>query len=152
MRFLILLLSSNFGLGYAPVASGTIGTLAGVPMFWSLSGTAPATQITAYLLLLALSCGVAEQAGRIYQTADDGRIVIDEMMGYLTTVLFLPFSWPTAVAAFVLFRFFDITKPPPVSTIDRRMKNGIGVVLDDVAAGLYAASTLRIGLWLLDKF
>ena len=72
-------------------------------------------------------------------------------MGYLTTVLFLPFSWSTAAAAFVLFRLFDIIKPPPASTIDRGMKNGIGVVLDDVAAGLYAAAVLRIGLWLATK-
>ncbi|NLC69991.1 MAG: phosphatidylglycerophosphatase A [Desulfuromonadaceae bacterium] len=152
MRSVILLLASNLGLGYAPVAPGTFGTLAGIPCFWLLADRPMAFQAGIYLALLAISCQVAHRAGRIYRTADDGRIVIDELMGYLTTVLFLPFSWPTAVAAFVLFRVFDITKPPPVSTIDRMMKNGLGVVLDDVAAGIYAAATLRIGLWLLAKF
>ncbi|NLV23667.1 MAG: phosphatidylglycerophosphatase A [Deltaproteobacteria bacterium] len=152
MRRLIILLSSNLGLGYAPVASGTFGTLAGIPCFWLLAGRPAAVQLGAYLVLLALSFWAAEQAGRIYQSADDGRIVIDELMGYLTTVLFLPFSWSTACAAFFLFRFFDIAKPPPASTIDRRMKNGIGVVLDDVAAGIYAAATLRIYLWLLSQW
>ena len=151
MRPFILCLSSNLGLGYAPIASGTFGTLAGPPLFWYLAQFSPLRQIILYFVLLGLSFWLAEKAGHIYQTADDGRIVIDELMGYLTTVFFLPFSWPTAIAAFILFRFFDIVKPPPASTIDRRMKNGIGVVLDDVAAGIYAAIVLRLGLWLLAK-
>ena len=148
MRTLILLLSSNCGLGYAPVAPGTFGTLAGIPCFWLLAGRPIAVQLIIYLVLLVLSFWAAQRAGEIHGQADDGRIVIDELMGYLTAVLFLPFAWPTALAAFVLFRIFDILKPPPASTFDSNLKNGFGVVLDDVAAGLYATAVLRAGLWL----
>ncbi|MBN1140332.1 MAG: phosphatidylglycerophosphatase A [Deltaproteobacteria bacterium] len=147
-RPFILILSSNLGLGYAPIAPGTFGTLAGIPCFWLLAQRSMAIQLAVFLALLILSIWAAQQAGEIHGNADDGRIVIDELMGYLTTVLFLPFTWPTALAAFVLFRIFDILKPPPASTFDRNLKNGFGVVLDDVAAGLYAAAVLRTGLWL----
>ncbi len=85
---------------------------------------------------------MAGEAGKIYGVVDDGRIVIDELVGYLVTVAFLPFSWTTALLGFFLFRVFDILKPFPASWFDRRMKNGIGVVLDDVAAGIYGALTL----------
>jgi phosphatidylglycerophosphatase A len=74
---------------------------------------------------------------------DAGPIVIDEVLGYLTAVAFLPFTWRTALLAFLLFRLFDIAKPWPASRLDR-WKTGLGVVLDDVAAGLYAWACLRL--------
>jgi phosphatidylglycerophosphatase A len=80
---------------------------------------------------------------------DDGRIVIDELIGYLTAVMFLPFSWSTAIIAFVLFRFFDIFKIFPASWFDTRMKNAFGVVLDDVVAGIYAGLVLRLILYFI---
>jgi phosphatidylglycerophosphatase A len=81
--------------------------------------------------------------------ADDRRIVIDELAGYLVTVALLPWNWLTALLGFAWFRLFDILKPPPVGWIDRHCKNGFGVVFDDVAAGLYAALALRLTLPLL---
>jgi len=149
MRRFILFLSSNAGLGYAPVAPGTFGTLAGIPVFWLLAGLPAPLWILTWGALLALSCWVAEAAGRIYGVTDDGRIVIDELVGYLSTVALLPFSWPAALLGFFWFRVFDVLKPPPVSWIDRRWKNGVGVVFDDVMAGLYAAAALRLSLALL---
>jgi len=148
-RFVTLLLASNFGLGYAPVASGTFGTLAGIPLYYLLAELSPITYSLVWLLLLGLSFWVAEQAGRYYHVVDDGRIVIDELLGYLTTVAWLPFSWTTAGLGFLLFRLFDITKPPPANWLDRSLKNGVGVVLDDVAAGIYAALALRLLLWIM---
>ncbi|MEJ2200160.1 MAG: phosphatidylglycerophosphatase A [Desulfuromonadaceae bacterium] len=148
MRWLILFLASNAGLGYAPVASGTFGTLAGIPAFYLLSHCSGGVFLAVWSVLLLLSFWVAGEAGRIYGVVDDGRIVIDELVGYLATVAFLPFSWPVALLGFLLFRLFDILKPPPVSWFDRKMKNGYGVVLDDVAAGLYAAAVLRLLLFL----
>lgn len=148
-RFITLLLASNFGLGYAPVASGTFGTLAGIPLFYLMAGLSPAAYTLVWLLLLMLSFWIAAQAGRYYRVVDDGRIVIDELLGYLTTVAWLPFSWTAAGLGFLLFRLFDITKPPPANWLDRRLKNGVGVVLDDVAAGIYAALVLRLLLWIM---
>ena len=144
MRFLVLLLASNAGLGYAPVASGTFGTLAGIPVFFALAALPAGGYALTWLALTALACVVAEAAGRIYGEADDGRIVIDELVGYLATVAFLPFTWTTAILGFFCFRLFDIVKPPPVGWIDRRLKNGVGVVFDDVAAGIYGAIALRL--------
>jgi phosphatidylglycerophosphatase A len=147
-RFFALLLASNCGLGYAPVASGTFGTLAGIPVFYLMADLPPGQFTLIWLALLALSFWAADQAGRYYGVVDDGRIVIDELVGYLVAVAWLPFSWTTAGLGFLLFRVFDITKPPPASWFDRQLKNGFGVVLDDVAAGVYAAIALRLLLWI----
>jgi phosphatidylglycerophosphatase A len=146
MRRFILFLSSNAGLGYSPVAPGTVGTLAGIPAFWLLASLPPFLYALTWLGLLFLSFWVAGAAGKIYGVVDDGRIVIDELVGYLATVAFLPFSWTAAIAGFFLFRFFDITKIPPARWFDRQVKNGYGVVLDDVVAGIYGAGVLRVFL------
>ena len=149
MRRLILFFSSNAGLGYSPVAPGTVGTLAGIPCFYQLAHLPAGLYALSWCALLALGCWAAEGAGRYYGVADDGRIVIDELVGYLLTVAFLPFSWSTALLGFLLFRGFDILKVPPANWIDRHWKNGVGVVLDDVVAGLYGALALRLCLPLL---
>jgi phosphatidylglycerophosphatase A len=149
MRRVALLLASNFGLGYAPIVPGTFGTLAGLPAFRLLAGLPPAGYLLVWAGITALAVWAAGEAGCHYGVADDGRIVIDELSGYLVTVAFLPWNWQTALLGFVWFRIFDILKPPPVGWIDRRFKNGFGVVFDDVAAGIYAAIALRATLWLI---
>ncbi|HKL26769.1 MAG TPA: phosphatidylglycerophosphatase A [Desulfuromonadales bacterium] len=150
MRFWILLLASNAGLGYSPVVSGTVGTLAGIPAFYLMASLSPAIYLVTWLALFGIAVWAADGAGRIYGTADDGRIVIDELAGYLATVAFLPFSAASALLGFLWFRFFDILKPPPVRWVDRSMKNGFGVVFDDVLAGIYAAIALRLTLALFN--
>jgi phosphatidylglycerophosphatase A len=149
MRRFILFLSSNCGLGYAPVAPGTFGTLAGIPVFYLLSPLPPVLYFTTWCGLLFLSFWAADAAGKFYGVTDDGRIVIDELVGYLATVAFLPFSWTAAVLGFFLFRIFDIVKVPPANWLDRHLKNGFGVVLDDVVAGIYGAAALRFLMYLL---
>lgn len=149
MKALILFLATNAGLGYAPVAPGTFGTLMGLPLFYLLAPLEPLPFALCWLGVFLLSCWSADRAGKLFGVTDDGRIVIDELIGYLTCVAFVPFSWPTAIAAFLLFRLFDISKLWPACWFDRRVKNGIGVVLDDVVAGLYAALCLHGLMWLL---
>ena len=149
MRRLILFFSSNAGLGYAPVAPGTFGTLAGLPVFWLMAPMPEWIYSISWLALFAFSCWISHGAGKIYGVVDDGRIVIDELVGYLVTVAFLPFTWTTAVLGFVCFRFFDLLKPPPVGWCDRTIKNGFGVVVDDVIAGIYGAIALRLILYYL---
>lgn len=146
MRFWVLLLSSNAGLGYSPVVPGTVGTLAGIPAFYLMARLSAPVYLLVWLVLFGVAVWAAGAAGRIYGTADDGRIVIDELAGYLATVAFLPFTASAVLLGFLWFRLFDILKPPPVRWVDRTMKTGFGVVFDDVLAGIYAAIALRLTL------
>ena len=150
MRKLILFLSSNAGLGCAPFASGTVGTLAGIPIFYLISSWPWWLFLMTFMALLFLSFWIADAAGQIYGVADDGRIVIDELIGYLVTVAFLPWSWPVAILGFFWFRLFDILKPQPARWLDTNLKHGVGVVLDDFIAGFYGAIALRLTLWIFN--
>ncbi len=134
--------------GFSPVAPGTVGTLGAVPLWWALSA-APRAALPATIVLLALlGVAAAERAGRYWGVTDASAIVIDEVVGYLVTVSLVPFSWTAAAAGFVLFRVFDVAKPWPVSVFDR-VKSAWGVMLDDVAAGLYGMAILAALLrWL----
>ncbi len=123
--------------GYSPVAPGTVGTLGAIPLAWALSRLGWPTYLGATALLLVLGVVAAGRAGRHWGVVDASPIVIDEVVGYLLTVALIPFSWVTALTGFVLFRIFDILKPWPVSALDR-IKSGLGVMLDDVGAGVLA--------------
>lgn len=132
-----------FGIGYAPVAPGTFGTAAAVPIAWSVS----ALPQWGYLALCAgvtlFAVWAAGRADRVFGEHDAGRIVIDEVAGFLCAMA--PVSrgdWALLAAGFVLFRVADIAKPPPARWIDRRLEGGAGVVLDDVVAGVWAAAAL----------
>lgn len=138
--------ATNGGLGFAPVAPGTFGTLAGIPAFYYLSLLPGLLQFVVLVAVIAFSVTICQHAGNYFGEADDGRIVIDELAGYLVTVAFLPFTWGTALLAFFWFRLFDILKPPPIGHIDRNFKNGFGVTFDDVLAGVYAAIAVRLCL------
>ncbi len=127
--------------GLSPVAPGTVGTLGAVPLAWAVSGLAPLPFAAFLAAFLALSVHAATIAGGHWRVVDASQIVIDEVMGYLVTMAFVPFSWAAALLGFALFRAFDVLKPWPVSALDR-VKSGLGVVLDDVAAGLYAGALL----------
>jgi len=138
MTFLIKLLATWGGSGYAPFASGTFGTLAAIPFYLVLAQL----PLPLYLLTLTafffLACWVSGKAEIIFGQKDSGKIVIDEVVGYLVTMTAMPLDWRYVVAGFFLFRLFDIVKPPPARWFDQKVKNGYGVVLDDVAAGVYA--------------
>ena len=126
------------GLGLAPVAPGTFGTLGGVLVAWALAGTpnfllaALGAALALYVLGRAVAPWAEAHAGK-----DPGFFVIDEVIGYLVTVAW--FGGPTLLTlfvAFVVFRFFDILKPPPVKRFER-IPGGDGILLDDVVAGVY---------------
>jgi phosphatidylglycerophosphatase A len=130
--------------GYAPVAPGTFGTLGAIPVYWALHRVSAPLYLLTLVALVAVASYAAARAGRYWGIADASPIVIDEVAGYLVTVALVPFSWPAAILGFVLFRIFDVLKPWPASAFDRRMKNGFGVVMDDVAAGVYAWACLQL--------
>lgn len=144
---LIKFLATGFGSGLAPYAPGTAGTLIGVficmlclPMTWIL-------RLIFVVVLLAISIYVSGQAEKIYQTKDDQRIVIDEIIGLQITMLPVAINVLNLCVAFVLFRIFDIIKPIPVRNL-QGLPGGWGVVADDVAAGIYAAAILWLVVYL----
>lgn len=138
MNLFIKLLATWWGSGYAPVASGTFGTLAAIPFYLVLARLSLPLYLLTLTAFFFLACWVSGRAELIFNEKDSGKIVIDEVVGYLMTMTAIPFDWRYVIAGFFLFRLFDIVKPPPASWFDRTMKNGYGVVLDDVAAGVYA--------------
>lgn len=127
--------------GYAPAAPGTFGTLGAIPLYLALSSLPVGWYLAAVLAFSALSALAAQRAGSYWGVPDASPIVIDEVAGYLLTMTLVRPSWATVVVGFLLFRVFDILKPWPASAFDR-MKNGFGVVMDDLAAGAYAWAAL----------
>ena len=147
----IVFLSSGCLLGNMPFAPGSFGTLAGLPICWLLSGIDSSISFLLIGLTIPLAIWIAGEAEKILGKKDPGVIVIDEIVGMTLTLAGLPFNATTAGLGFVLFRVFDITKPFPISFMERRFKGGTGIVLDDVAAGIIANITLRIILQLIGK-
>ena len=141
---LVLFFASGLGLGYAPVASGTFGTLLGVLLYYFLGRVSLFIFLPFLLVLLPISFWLSGEAEEILLTKDPGVVVIDEVVGYLVTMISFPYGWKYLLAGFILFRFFDIVKIWPASWFDRSGKRGWGVVMDDVCAGVYANIVLQI--------
>jgi phosphatidylglycerophosphatase A len=137
-----------FGLGLLPVAPGTWGTLLGVALAWA-AGQIPGTQFVLVGLAFAVTVvGVplARAAEKEAGQQDPGWFVLDEVAGYLVAVLGLPLTWPVLLGAFVSFRVFDIWKPPPIRRLEKE-GGGIGVMADDLMAGIYANVAVQVVLW-----
>jgi len=143
MNRFILLIAAGLGAGYAPIAPGTAGTLVAIPFFLILSSIPfPLYELT-ILTFFFFASWISGEAQRCWGRRDHPRIVIDEIMGYLITMLWLPKTALFIVLGFFLFRFFDIVKPPPIRLLEKA-RGGYGVVLDDVLAGVYANVILQI--------
>jgi phosphatidylglycerophosphatase A len=140
-------LATAGGAGYAPIASGTFGSAVGVVLFIPLSARHPQLFALTTAPQLALGTRAADRAEIFFGQKDDGRIVIDEVVGQLITLFpLLFFANPGGIhllvllgAGFLLFRLFDIWKPGPVGWAERHFAGGAGVMLDDVVAGAFAA-------------
>jgi phosphatidylglycerophosphatase A len=144
MKRFILILATGFGVGNSPIAPGTAGTLVAIPIYYFLSDIpSPLYEIT-LMGFFFLSVWISENAEAFFGKKDDPRIVIDEVMGFLITMLWLPKTILFIILGFFLFRFFDILKPFPIRQWERRLKGGIGVVLDDVMAAIYANIILHL--------
>jgi phosphatidylglycerophosphatase A len=137
--------------GFAPFAPGTFGTLGAVPLAWAASRLGLAGQLAVIAVVVGLGIYSAEKAARYWRVADASPIVIDEVAGYLVTMLLVPFTPISALLGFALFRACDVLKPWPASLFDR-MKNAPGVILDDVAAGVWAWGLLRLAGWALGRW
>jgi phosphatidylglycerophosphatase A len=141
----------GFGAGLAPVAPGTAGTLLAFPIYWWVSAWLGAAQLLALLALLfgagIWACG---RTGRALGVPDHPAMVWDETVAFMAVLFFTPPGLLWQAGAFLLFRFFDILKPPPIRQLDRRLKSGFGVMLDDVLAAFYAVLVLAAVKALID--
>ncbi len=147
MRALILFLATGAYSGYAPVASGTVGSLAALPLIFlsaQLLHVSPVLQVAVLVLATVGACWVAGAAEQYLGEHDSGKIVVDEIVGFLTATALLEMTPLRLLAAFSLFRLFDILKPPPARYFDQQVPGGVGVVLDDVCAGIYANLIVRV--------
>jgi phosphatidylglycerophosphatase A len=140
---LILLLASGFGAGFSPFAPGTAGTLVAIPIELLLSPIRTPVYELTILTFFFFSSWIAERAQNHWQKRDDQRIVIDEIMGYLLTMLWIPKTLLFISVGFLLFRLLDIAKPFPCRQLEK-VRGGFGVVLDDVFAGIYANIALQL--------
>ena len=145
----IHLLALGFGSGAAPKAPGTWGTLAAVLIYWPLSQLSPDHYLLMLLVTSVMGIYICGQTARDLGVHDHGSIVWDEFVGFWITMFAAPVGWVWVVMGFVLFRFFDIIKPWPISWIDKKITGGFGIMLDDVIAGVMAAVVLKgIAWWL----
>jgi phosphatidylglycerophosphatase A len=144
-----ILIASGLGTGYSPVAPGTAGSALGVGLAalyaWAGGFVRFEGLIFPALILILFVVGVwaSGRAEVIYGQKDCGKIVIDEVVGMLITLYLLPATWLYLTLGFFMFRLFDIVKPFPARRIDQRLGGGLGVMLDDVVAGIYANLCLQ---------
>jgi phosphatidylglycerophosphatase A len=136
-----LLVASVGGIGYVPFAPGTFGAAAGLVLWMVLPG-APLVQMLTIVIVFLAGAWSGSVAERHFGRTDPGQVVIDEVVGMLITLFMNPVGWRGALAAFLLFRLFDVIKPFPANRLER-LPGGIGVMADDAMAGAYANLALR---------
>jgi len=139
-----LVLSTWFGSGLVPFASGTFGTLAAVPLILALDSLRIGSSILTVLIAVAIAVWTSDRTQDVLGKKDPSEVVIDEVAGFLLTMALLPHTWLALCLGFFLFRLFDVLKPFPIKHLEK-LKGGFGIVFDDLLAGLYACA----GTWIL---
>lgn len=135
-----VVLATGLGAGRSPIAPGTAGTAVAIPLAFALAGLGTLAYLAACLAITVLAIWAADRFDRAMGTHDSGAIVIDEVAGYLVTMAWVDRGDPVLlVAGFLVFRVADVVKPPPARWLERRVPGGAGVVLDDVAAGVWGS-------------
>lgn len=144
LRSPVHLLAFGFGSGLSPVAPGTFGTLAAVLLYLPMQSLS----LLAYCLMVAVVCVVGiwicGKSSEMLEVHDHGGIVWDEFAGYFITMIAAPTGWVWIIAGFVLFRFFDILKPWPIKWADKQVHGGLGIMLDDILAGLISLAIMQM--------
>lgn len=131
-------------IGFIPFAPGTFGSLPGIPLFYFMSSLPLLAVFSLLIGFILFSIWVAGQGEKALKTKDPGCIVIDEIVGMGVTFFAIPFNVYLAIFGFIVFRFFDILKPFPVNYLEKRFTGGLGVVIDDVAAGIMSNIVLQV--------
>ncbi len=138
------LIATFGGIGRLPKMPGTWASIAALPLVFWLMKFGPLVYMTSVFIVLLLGIFACNWVEKTRETHDQGDLVIDEVVGILITMTWLPITWQSFVLGLLLFRLLDIWKPFPVSFLDRRIKGGLGVMLDDVAAGMIANLILQV--------
>ena len=142
---LAVVLATGFGSGYSPMAPGTAGSAVGLLLFWGLSRLDLLWQAALTLLVFWAGIAAATRVARLVGREDPGIVVIDEVVGQWLTLITLPLTPFTAAVGFFLFRVMDVVKPWPARQFER-LHGGLGIMADDVMAGIYAQLALRVVL------
>jgi phosphatidylglycerophosphatase A len=152
MDRLIIAIATGFYAGKLPLCPGTWGSLVAIIPWFLLRNLTPPAYLLMLGLVFVLGFFVAGSAEKLLHQADAGPIVIDEILGMFITLAWAPDHPAAWVLGFFLFRLFDITKPFPCSWFDQHIHGGIGIMMDDVVAGIYALASLRIIWFLVETF
>lgn len=145
LRLINKLIATAFGLGYSPIAPGTMGAIGGIAVYLLIiNSLSQVNMILGLLIILFLFLGIiASNKLESEWGKDPSKIVIDEVVGVWIALLFIPSEWQYTLGAFLLFRFFDIVKPLYIKRAEK-LKGGWGVMFDDVLAGIYANIVIQI--------
>lgn len=141
-------LAFGFGCGLSPHAPGTLGTLSALPLYLWIQNWPRAEYLLLVLALFVAGVWVCQVTARDLEIKDPAGVVWDEIVGFLVTMTLAPSGWGWLLAGFILFRLFDIWKPWPIRVLDRRLSGGLGIMLDDLVAGIFAALVLAGFQWL----
>ena len=141
----------GFGAGTSGIAPGTCGTLVAVPIFLLMQDLTPLIYFYCVAFLFLSGIWICDVTSRDLGVDDHPGIVIDEITGYLLAMTAAPPGWLWIVCGFLLFRLFDIWKPWPIRTIDRKLGGGIGIMLDDIAAGVFSLLILQLMVFVFFK-
>lgn len=139
----------GFGSGALPVAPGTFGTLMAIPFYLAMRSLPTVIYIILVLIIAVLSAWICQRVSNEIQVRDHQGMCLDEFAGFFVTMIGAPHKFIWLVLGFILFRIFDIWKPWPVDYLDQHIHGGIGMVLDDVCAGLYALIILKFLTWII---
>jgi phosphatidylglycerophosphatase A len=145
-------LSFGFGTGLSPFVPGTVGTLLAIPLYWALAQVlSPAGILALTPVLFLVGVWATGRTGRALGVSDHSGMNWDEIVAMLAILAFTPPTVAWQALAFFAFRFFDVVKPPPVRTVDARLKGGLGVMLDDVLAAGYTLLVIAIVKSVVDR-
>ncbi len=137
-------LAFGLGTGASPYAPGTVGTLLGIPLVWLMSDLTMIWYLVITFALYVIGVWVCAKTSNDIGVHDHSGIVIDEVVGYLITMILVPVNLWTIAIGFLLFRFFDIIKPWPIRWLDKHVDGGTGIMIDDVLAGLFALAVIHV--------
>ena len=151
MKKIWVFLATGAGLGFSPIASGTVGSVWGPLIVWAMQDLGLALYVAVCVVLSLVAIPICGEAEKVFGKKDDGRIVADEYLTFPICMIGLPFVPWVVVLAFLSNRFFDIWKPPPARQL-QAVKGGVGIVIDDVFACFYSLAFNHLVVWLAVRF
>ena len=134
----VYFLGLGFGSGLAPKAPGTFGTLAAIPLYFLIKDVPLVSYLGVVVTAFIMGIWICQQSAQWLGQRDPSAVVWDEIVGYLITMIAAPAGWQWLVLGFIFFRFFDILKPWPINLADKAIHGGLGIMVDDVIAGIFA--------------